>query len=260
MTYDGAISAGGAFFTGGSRGAGRSGLTGAASGAGLTAGSFATFLAAGAGGAGKADVTLDRRGGQHHQASAQAPPRRRRWLKGGQGRPGAKWAKAAAWSRLEPCLASPRCQHPPAPPLPPHVSPLRGGGHGQGHGTHGGAGGSNSSSSTRETSSTLQGRDAGVRLGAASWHLPWGPGPGDHPLAEGHYREPRGRWRGGEGSRPGVRSGCWFGGGESNPRLFPSIPSPIRRHPPFFRHHLPKGLRCAERHSRTFWGARGRKG
>lgn len=59
-TYNGAVSAGGAFFTRGSGGAGRSGLTGAASGAGLTAGSFATFLAAGAGGAGEADVTLGR--------------------------------------------------------------------------------------------------------------------------------------------------------------------------------------------------------
>lgn len=78
MTYNGAVSAGGAFFTRGSGGAGRSRLTGAASGAGLTAGSFATFLAAGAGGAGEADVTLGRSVGgggcRQADASAQGPP------------------------------------------------------------------------------------------------------------------------------------------------------------------------------------------
>lgn len=73
VTYDGAVSARRALLAGGAGGASGARLTGAASRAGFTTGSFATFLPAGAGGTGKADVSLDGAEGGGRDAIRQQP-------------------------------------------------------------------------------------------------------------------------------------------------------------------------------------------
>lgn len=108
-----------------------------------------------------------------------------------EGQPGASRCQVGQGGRVEPAGPVPGIPTVPAPSCPPPPPATRLTPSGGGHGTHRGAGGSNSSSSTRETSSTLQGGEAGVRRGAASWHRPRGPGPGDRPLAEGHHGEPQ---------------------------------------------------------------------
>lgn len=74
VTYDGAVSARRTLLAGGAGGASRARLTGAASGAGFTTGSFATFLPAGAGGAGETDVPLGGRGGNAIRQQPRTPP------------------------------------------------------------------------------------------------------------------------------------------------------------------------------------------
>jgi len=111
VTYDGAVSAGRALLAGGSGGASGAGLARAASGAGFTTGSFATFLPAGAGGAGEADVPL---GGGEAMPSGRDPPSCQ--LKGSQGCPSANWDRAATQSPMDGCPAPPSC-------IPPHQQP-----------------------------------------------------------------------------------------------------------------------------------------
>lgn len=74
VTYDGAVSARRALLARGARGASGAGLTGAASGTSFTTGSFATFLPAGAGGAGEADVSLGAGGGNAVRQQPGTPP------------------------------------------------------------------------------------------------------------------------------------------------------------------------------------------